>query len=221
VKTLSLLAASFLLASCAATRAPDPFPPESRTAAGTRMIELMGSFVTGSFDSIPQGRGEGDSTLVKLHTVRLWPERQGEFWFYSEFARVGSENAPFLQRIFRMGEADGDILEIHYEVPGDGKQLVGEWRKPAPMQGIDPATLKERPGCRMHLSYGHLTLYNGGTIGKECAGRVPGVAYEVSDFFLTSSSIRLWDRGYDASGKVVWGNPDGPLEFRKMSQALR
>ena len=73
----------------------------------------------------------------------------------------------------------------------------------------------------MHLSYGHLTLYNGGTVGKKCVNPAPGVAYEISDFFMSSSSIRIWDRGYDTAGNVVWGSPDGPLEFRKMSQALR
>lgn len=218
---LLLSAAALLLAACASAPAPDPFPPERRTPAVQRQLELMSSFITGTFETIAQAKGEGDLTPVKLRIARLWPERPGEFWYYLEHAKAGSEDQPYLQRIVRMGEAGGEMLEVEYRLPVDGKQLAGEWRKPRPLEGIDPASLREIPGCRARLDTQQLTLFAGGTIGKDCRAHVPDGAYEVSDFYLTSSSLRAWDRGYDAAGKVVWGSAAGPLEFRRMATVPR
>ena len=221
MRILPLVALSLVLASCAAPRAPDPFPPESRTAPVQRQLELLSSFFTGTFESIKQGTGEGDSTPVKLRVARLWPERAGEFWYYLEYAKVGAEDKPYLQRIVRTGEVDGQMLEAEYRLPGDGKQFVGAWKQARPLEGIDPASLREIPGCRMQLAMQHMTLFNGGTVGKECRGRVPEGAYEISDFFLSSSSLRAWDRGYDSTGKQVWGSQAGPVEFRRTASVPR
>lgn len=218
---LLLISAALVLTACAAARPPDPFPLEGRTPAVQRQLELLGSFLTGTFESIAQAKGEGDLTPVKLRVARLWPERAGEFWYYLEYAKAGSEDQPYLQRIVRTGEAGGEMLEVEYRLPVDGKQLVGEWKKPRPLAAIDPASLREIPGCRMRLGMQQMTLFDGGTIGKECRAHVPQGAYAVSDFFLSSSSLRAWDRGYDPAGKVVWGSASGPLEFRRTASVPR
>lgn len=221
MKKLAFITAALVLGACAVARTPDPFPPEGRTPAVQRQLELLSSFLTGTFESIAQAKGEGDLTPVKLRIARLWPERAGEFWFYLEYAKVGSEDQPYLQRIVRVGEDGGEMLEAEYRLPVDGKQLVGEWKKSRPLAGIDPASLREIPGCRMRLGMQQMTLFDGGTIGKACRAHVPEGAYQVSDFYLSSSSLRAWDRGYDPAGKVVWGSPSGPLEFRRIASVPR
>ena len=214
----SLCAAAVLLvAGCAAVN-PDPFPPEDRTPEIQRHLELLTSFYPGTYDTIEQPKGEGDNDPVKLRIARVWPDRKGEYWYYEEYAKTSSLDKPYLQRLVRAGEQKGQMMTAEYELPEPAK-VAGGWRNPAvAFAGINPATLQEYPGCRQLMSMQHMTLFNGGTIGTECHAHVPPGAHLISDFFLSSSSRRLWDRGYDKAGNVVWGSASGALETRRMSQ---
>jgi hypothetical protein len=218
-RVASLLAA-LALAACATAPTPDPFPDAQRT--DTRPLETLTGFLTGTYQSIPQAVGTGDSSRVTLRIVRVWPERAGEFWFYEEFEVTGQEGGPFLQRLVRIGMAGSGMLMVEYGLPGDASRFAGAWRDPArAFAGVDPRTLREVPNCRQDVASQNLIIYAGGTIGQACRARVPAGAYAVSDFSLTTSSLRTWDRGYDASGKVVWGNPAGPLDLRRVSTTAK
>lgn len=191
--------------------------------ATQRDLERFSSFRVGTYQSIAQRVGDGDSTPTTMRIARIWPERgaqRGEFWFYIELAR--GEAAPYLQRLV-LSRADdrGDLEELEYELPGDAKDFAGAWKSPSAFDKVDPSTLKAAAGCRMTITPQGVTTFAAGTVGKECRYRMPPGAYRASDYYLTSSSLRGWDRGYDAQGKVVWGSQDGSLEFRRIAQQPR
>ena len=214
----SLCAAAVVAIAGCATVAPDPFPPAERTPEVQRHLELLTSFYPGTYDSIEQPKNEGDNEAVKLRIARVWPERKGDYWYYEEYAKVKSLDKPYLQRLIRVGEQKGQMISVEYTLP-DPAKVVGGWRNPeVAFAGMNPAALQEAQGCRQLLSMQHMTLFNGGTIGTECRAHVPDGAYLVSDFFLSSSSRRLWDRGYDKAGNVVWGSAAGALETRRNAQ---
>ena len=202
-----------IVTAFSAAHAADPFPPDERTAGGQRQLEVLASFFGGTFTMAPEATGNAP---MRLRHIRLWPERTGEHWFYVEYVKPGEEDKPVRQRIFRLGEAGGSVQGVVYDVP-DPKLAMEELKKAKPFEGFDPKRLKERTGCRVDLQQQQLTLYAGGTAGKSCPPEAPGPAYETTDYYITSSSLRTWTQGFDAVGKVVWKLSREPLELRRVS----
>src|SRR5947208_1448852 len=110
MKTILAIAA-FLVASCAATP-----PPLLVTPAGQRDLIVLGSFLSGTFETIAQPAGEGDSTPVTMRNAVVWPDSRGELWMYSEYQRAG-EAQPFRQRVYRFREAKASITGEVFELP--------------------------------------------------------------------------------------------------------
>lgn len=217
---------SIVLLLCAAlvgcaSQAPAPAPKKALDPDIQRDLERYVSFRTGYYETQPQAANRGDSTPVKLRIVRIWPEREGEYWFYLEYAYPGKEDTPYWQRLLLAREARGAMEEVEYELPGDARRFVGAWRDATPFARVDVASLRELPGCRLRLQTQQVTLFNSGMERRECRSGPPGFpagAIRVSESFMASSSLRAWDRGYDKDGNVVWGSAIGPLEMTRYSQ---
>jgi hypothetical protein len=220
LRFLAAMLALGALASCAPLAPPDPFPPEKRTPSGARGLEFFASLMVGTFESIEQRPGAGDSSRVRLRQARLWPERKGEVWIYAEYERVGVEGRPYRQRIYRLGEAGDQFLAITYRIPGNAASRAGAWRDARPLHDVDPARLEERVGCRILWSMLYVT-FRGGTQGTACPADDPAAKYERSEFSLSSTALRTWDRGFDANGTQVSGSTEGPLEMRRVSEVPR
>jgi hypothetical protein len=219
----SIVTLLFLAVVGCASQEPAP-PPKPLTAEIQRDLERYSSFRTGSYETQAQAASRGDSTPVRLRIARIWPERAGEFWFYLEYALVGKEDTPYWQRLVLAREARGAMEEVEYELPGDAKRFIGAWRDGKAPAGVDAARLKELPGCRLRLQTQQVTFFNSGMEGRECrAGPspMPAGAIRISESFITSSSLRAWDRGVDKDGKVIWGSPVGPLDMVRYSQVPR
>jgi hypothetical protein len=225
-KKLSVLAFATVLAGCAAaptqtaapSRAPDVDPLVAYRVQ--RDIELLASFLEGTWETIPQEAPYGDSTPMRLRIARVWPEKTGEFWLYAESVDPANEAQVLRQRIYRLRLEDGKVTSRMYRLPGDPRSFAGEWRKERPFAGVAPASLVEFEGCRVLWLRQLETLFAGGTEGRSCGSDVAGVANEHSDFYLASASLRALIQGFDASGKQVWG-PNGPSEFRKIGAKSR
>lgn len=205
-----------LLAACAASgdRAPAPGP----TPHGQRELGLLASFLPGTWETLPR---PGIAPLT-LRMVEFWkdPQRANERWIYAEYVGTHDASRPVIQRIYRLSEAGGKISAAVYGVPGDDLKYAGAWRQPRPFEGVEPDDLPTRPGCRIEFVLQHGVLFAGGTVGRNCRSRRPEVAYERSEFYLSSSSLRNLEQGYDAAGRVISG--EGRLrEYRRMSREAR
>ena len=185
-----------------------------------RDIGLLMSYLEGTWETIPQPAGQGDSTPMRLRFARLWPERSGEYWLYAEYVKPEDDRQATRQRIFRFQSEGARIFASLYRVPGTPAAAVGEWRKARPFGDVNPASLREIPGCRTHWVKQMESLFAAGTEGTSCQGDRPEVVNEHSEFYLASSTIRGWVSGLDASGKQVEG-PSGPSEFGKIDTKLR
>ena len=222
-KTIPVIAALFLAACAAPAVTQKPAAPAVDPLAATlaqRDIELLMVYLEGTWETIPQPEGQGDSTPMRLRFARLWPERTGEYWLYAEYVKSEDDRQAIRQRIFRFQRDDARIFGSLYRLPGDPAAYVGEWRKVRPFAGVNPAGLKEIEGCRTAWVKQMESLFAAGTEGNRCPGDRPEAVDEHSDFYLASSSIRTWVRGLDASGKRVEG-PSGPSEFRKTAEKPR
>jgi CpeT protein len=213
--------ASLALSGCATLDA-DPFPKEAATYRGQREVELLASFLSGTWKSAPDLVDKIDATPTSLRQVRIWTERKSEFWIYAEYARPDDEAHPFRQRVYRIGEGGGKIRAIVYRLPGDPLRYAGEWRKAPAFNGLSPSDLIERKGCRVEFNYLEpLITFEGKTIGLECVPDAIGAAYDIVDYYLSSASLRTWERGFDPAGAQVTGSRVGPLKFMKTSEKVR
>ena len=215
-----LIALILVLAACAAPpvvqKAATPAVDPLAATLAQRDLELLMTYLEGTWETVPQSVGQGDSTPMRLRFAHLWPERAGEYWLYAEYVKPQDDRQAIRQRIFRLKREGARIFASLYRLPGDAVAYVGEWRKERPFAGVDPASLKEIEGCRSLWVKQMESLFAAGTDGSGCRGDRPEVIHEHSDFYLASSSMRSWIRGLDAAGKRVEG-PSGPSEFRKVA----
>jgi len=198
-----LLSLAIVTAAADAVSA-DPFPRDATTGPGQRDLAVVASFFEGTFEPV---KDAADAPIMALRHVRLWPERTGEHWFLVQYIVRGETAKPVWQRIYRLGESGGEVLVVPYDLPPLPAQ--------APFQAVKPETLAERPGCRIRIERQQLTLFAGGTIGRKCRSSEPQVAYETTDYYLTSSSLRTWTQGFDQAGSQVWQLSAAPLETRR------
>jgi len=232
VRLLLLALSAALLSACGAV-GPSTGSDSSQAAVQTkfaaqphtpaeREIGLITWMLEGTFETIVQSpgyaAGGGDNTPVRLRVARLWPEREGEIWFYLEYTDPNRNDAVTRQRISRMVlEGGTDIRMIDYAFPADPKTFAGEWRKPHPFASVNPDRLKPIPGCKTHWLVQHQAIVSGGTGGDDCRGDGPEGTHEHVDWWLGSSFLRTWIQQLDRSGKQV-GGLSGPSEFRRISQ---
>lgn len=214
MKTAILLIAAFLLAACAGPTATGP--AASVTPEGERTRAMLVSFLMGTWETLPAA-----SPKITLRMTEIWKGHANEQWMYAEYERPGEAGRPFRQRIYRFSELKGDMLVGDvYGVPEGGPNFAGEWRKRVPFEGLSPANLRRFDNCRIRIGRLHEAIFAGGTEGTRCRGDRPDVAYERSEFHLTSSTMRNLEQGYDVAGKRVAGEP-WAYELRRMSREAR
>ncbi len=214
---VSIAAALLLAAACAAP--PPPREALRPTGAGQRELGLTMGFMPGTYESINQDKGPGAG--VRMRIAEFWKplQKTGEFWMYMEQAKIGAEDKPFTQRIYRIVESDGKFWAEIYALPADAKNFVGEWRKPQPFAAYNPAQLREYAGCRM--SMGHMTImFWMRTESKGCRAENRDVAYETTEILGNSAGMKQGTVGFDPAGRQIAGEA-GAWDFRRIAATPR
>lgn len=175
-------------------------------------MQVLLGLMTGTWDSRP------GKPAIRLRVVEFWKGKPNEHWVYLEHVAPGEERV-VRQRIFRLSEAGGKITAESY-LPADPKAAVGEWRNAAPFAHSSPSRLRALDDCIVVFEHRHGALFAGGTEGKACRGDRPRVAYERSEFLVTSSEMRNLEQGYDAAGERVAGEP-APWDLLRTSRDVR
>jgi len=224
MKKGSAIACMLLLAACATAPAPAPAPGAVPTSADTldvlqarEGLERLVSYLVGTWNSIPQKEGYGDSAPMRLRIARIWPERADGYWLYWEYANPADDRRVTRQRIVHFVGEGSTIRALMYRLPENPASYAGEWSKERPFASVGPDSLSELQGCAAVWDRPFEIYFASGTPGDACPGDRPEIRNEHSEFFLGPSSMRSWITGVDSAGKRVYG-PSGPSEFRKSLQ---
>lgn len=189
-------------------------PVEMKRPAGEQ-VRQVAEWMTGTFSSGAQASKDPQFRNVVLHIAPIWTDRRDARWLYVEQAMATTLDKPYRQRVYRLTDSPDGIESMVYELPGDPLRFAGAWKEDRPLNQMLPSMLLPKAGCAVHLKSTDGLTWTGGTDGTGCPSSREGAAYATSEVTLTPTELRTWDRGFDASGKQVWGSTAGPYVFVK------
>ena len=173
----------------------------------------LATWMTGTFTSTAQAKADPAYEDSILRLAPVWRDRTDGVWFYVEQALTRTPLVPYRQRVYRLQALVGGTVEVRLYELAEPQRAVGAWKEPTPLAGMAPETLVERPGCAVLLRAVDVTTYAGSTAGRQCINAFQGASYATSEVTVTANGLLSWDRGYDATGKQVWGPTRGPYRF--------
>lgn len=192
--------------------------PKAASAEGS--LAELGSLLEGSFTSADQAKADPDHfSDIRLEVARIWRDRKDGLWFYVEQAEADKLAKPYRQRVYNLVSLPGGGYQsLIYSFKNDPLVHAGAWKAKEPLKGLDPEALETRRGCAVFLKYDPAhAAYTGSTSAQNCESKHRGATYATTDVSLTASELVSWDRGFDATGKQVWGATLGGYRFRKLA----
>lgn len=204
-----------LLAAGSWTLAQAP-PGNPANPSSSAELALLAAWMEGSFSSQAQAQADPDFRDIRLAMARIWRDRTDAVWLYVEQAVAETPAAPYRQRIYRVAALGEGFFESRVYSFEDPAPFVGAWKNPALLADLTPARLSLRDGCSLVLRRKG-DAFIGSTLASLCPSERRGAAYATSEAEITADTLRSWDRGFDTSGKQVWGSEKGPYVFRKIA----
>jgi len=186
----------------------------SQTARSAQLEQLL-DLMTGTFTSSAQASADSAFFDISLVMWPIWEQDASAKWLYVEQALSARARQPYRQRVYRVQALpDGRFESRVYELP-DPAAYVHAWEDPARFSTLREDDLILRAGCAVYLSYQDNGCFTGATKPNTCTSTLYGASYATSEVSICPGQIISWDRGWDASGKQVWGAEKGGYVFLK------
>ena len=188
----------------------------SRGLAEPSSLEHLAVFLTGSFSSADQARGDKNFRAATLHITPIWTDRSDGPWLYLEQALADAPAHPYRQLVYQLASRADDTLTVHvFELP-DPIAATGAWKDSSLLSKLAPANLVPREGCTLVLRLQPGGTFKGGTEGTGCASTLRGASYSTVETVISNLQIVTWERGYNAAGTQVWGSIHGGYVFKRV-----
>ncbi len=161
------------------------------------------------------GTGASRLVVVEVPKSRLG---LGAPVFYWEEAPLANAAHPRRQRFLRVEEgARADEVFLRVFEPKVPIAVAGKWRDASDLALYAPNDVIARPGCLITLRRTGDSLFEGGTKGSGCPAALSGARHATIHVVLRAERIELLERGFDVSGKQVFGPAVAPDVFVKRS----
>ena len=188
-------------------------------------LAKLASLMEGSFSSEVQAVADHDFYDIRLEMKRIWEGKgDGGVWLYVEQATATALDKPYRQRVYHLTSStyrsgDGAEKRVYvsevWMLPGDPLVYAGAAADPSKLDKLTPAELSRRDGCEVWLVMAADGTFAGSTLGVACGSDRQGAVYASSMVKVNPEGLTTWDRGFDASGKQVWGSVKGAYEFKR------
>lgn len=171
--------------------------------------------LTGVFDSSAQADKEPDLPARRLITCPVSAPRIGAWVLYGEEALTSAVDSPTAQWVHvAKAVGDGEGLLVRRFTLLNPDTWRGACALPA-AKTLRSEMILERKGCELHLAWTG-KAFAGGTRGTLCGGVHPAVSYLTLELTLDDAALSLWERGMDAHGVSVQGDPT-PTRYDRIS----
>lgn len=179
-------------------------------------INALVNMLEGSFSSEEQSNNDSDYFDIRLHMKKIWTDRADGKWLYAEQSVAQYPDNPYRQRVYKITQTGSNSFESEVFTLNDPLRFTGEWQKENPLSDLIPDSLTSREGCTVYLTLINDTTFQGSTKDNNCPSERSGAKYATSEVIITKDGITSWDRGFDESGKQVWGAVKGGYIFRRI-----
>jgi CpeT protein len=179
-------------------------------------LEHLAVFLTGSFSSADQARGDQNFRAATLHITPIWTDRSDGPWLYLEQALADAPAHPYRQLIYQLATRPDHSLEARIFEPPDPIAATGAWKDSTLLAKLTPANLVTREGCTLVLQLQPGGTFKGGTEGTGCASALRGASYSTIETVISNLQIVTWERGFNAAGTQVWGSIHGGYVFKRV-----
>ena len=187
--------------------------PSALNQGPEQALMQVRDWLVGQLNSVEQAQEDPNYYAISLRTIEIWPQRTDGPWLYVEQASLDSFDQPYRQRIYQLQHDQETVVSRVYLLPGDALTFAGADAES--FARLSPQSLSEREGCAVILKADSQGLYRGSTQQRSCTSTLRGASYASSEVSISETGIDSWDRGYDDSGKQVWGATEGPYQFRR------
>lgn len=185
--------------------------------ATTLALERVATLLTGTFSSADQALADKNYRNATLHAVRIWPDRTDGPWLYVEQALAEALDQPYRQRVYQLAVAADGAVETRVFILDDPIRATGAWRKTTPLSDLTPTRITFNEGCSVFFRAMPDGSFLGATHGDGCASDLRGATHATTEATLSSDQIVWWERGFNASGRQVWGSATGGYVFKRVS----
>jgi hypothetical protein len=182
---------------------------------GADDLDLLASWMTGTFSSAAQAAEDPDFPDTSLHVSRIWSDRSDGRWLYVEQAMSERQDLPYRQRVYRVVELVPGLFECQVFALPNPAAVVGAWAADDSLADLGPGDLDERDGCEILLRR-RGDSFIGSTLASLCTSTLRGAAYATSEVIVTPDGIVSWDRGFAADGSQTWGMVTGGSVFDRI-----
>ena len=179
-------------------------------------LDLLAKYMQGTFSSKKQSEVDTTYFHVVLHMQRIWPDRTDGIWLYVEQAMATSPEKPYRQRVYRLRRYEERFFESAVFTLNAPEPVIGAWKDSTVFAALSPSDLPAKRGCEVFLRK-TAEGFTGSTEGMACASDLRGASYASSEVTITPRFVLSWDRGFDNTGKQVWGATEGPYVFMRES----
>ncbi len=187
--------------------------PPAKDKAAKEVAKLL----AGSYHNQAQAKADSSFFEIHLQMKPIWKKKNIGYWLYVEQAMSTALDKPYRQRVYHVfSRANGEVVSEVYGL-NNPLRFAGAYTQEDPLAGLTPDSLLPRTGCEVILTKTK-TGYAGATGAQSCPSDLRGAKYASSEVTLEPKQLRSWDRGYDASGKQVWGAVKGGYVFDKVRQ---
>ena len=187
-------------------------------SASSAAVERLAAQLTGTFSNAEQATGSKHYPHVVLHVVRIWPERHDGPWLYAEQALAEAIDQPYRQHLYQIAAGDDGGLALHTFTLLDPIAATGAWRQPAPLDALGrKAPIPAQPSCTLYFQEMPDQSFVGTTRGNGCLSNLRGASYATSELTAAADGLTLWERGFTASGRQVWGPSAGGYRLKRLA----
>ena len=206
-----ILVLSFLIAvltGCAASK-----NKSSNGAAGKELNDLA-TLMEGKFSSELQSKTDTSYFNISLVMTPIWRDRTDGKWLYVEQAVSTQLDKPYRQRVYHLQHPAKDTFTSDIYTLKEASSFAGLQNDKGKQDKLTFNLIDLKDGCTVTLVHRN-GIYEGGTDGNKCPSDLRGAKYATTQIVLSQDELRSWDRGFDASGKQVWGAVKGGYIFIK------
>ncbi len=184
------------------------------SAQRTRVLEQVAYAMAGSYSSAEQAKADSSYLELELEIIRIWHKRKDGAWLYGEQAHADNKDLPTAQWMYHLSQVNDstftwDMLSIR-----NAPEFRGAYAETGRLLNLSIDSLERQVGCTITL-HKRGQLYVGSTKERECSGTMGNAAYTSTEVVLTNERLVIWDRGWNAGGKQVWGAEVGGYVFLK------